>query len=79
MLPVVPHEGERLAVRIRDRQELSVGCGLGVGQLVHDVPSHDVLGENVLAELVEDVKLLRVGVRNFENSVGLFRRDARTD
>ena len=66
-------------MRIRDRQELSVGGGLGVGQLVHDVPSHDVLGENVLAELVEDVQLLRVSVRNFENSVGLFRRDARTD
>jgi hypothetical protein len=50
-------------VSVGDGEEFPVGRGLSVGQLVDDVAGHDVLGEDVLSELVKDVQLLKVSVK----------------
>ncbi len=77
--PVISGECESLSMCISDRHQLAVGRGLSVGQLVDDVTGHDVPGEDVLSELVEDVELLRVGVRHFEDAIGLLRWNAGAD
>ena len=61
---------------ICNRHQLPVGGGLSVGQLVHNVASHDVPGEDVLPELVEDVHLLGIRVWYFENAIRFFRGNA---
>ena len=59
MAPQVPHDGELSPCGVRHRVEPPVGGGLRVAHPVDHARSHDVLGEDVLAELVEDVQLLK--------------------
>ena len=59
MASQVSHDGELPPGCVRHRVEPPVGGGLRVAHPVDHARSHDVLGEDVLAELVEDVQLLR--------------------
>ena len=67
--PVISRQSQSLSMSVGDRHQRAVGGGLSVGQLVDDVAGHDVPGEDMLPELVEDVHLLGIRVRYFENSV----------